>query len=208
MGLRSIFRHEGGLPSPTTRQRLNRDAISALFWVILTALLGIILLSGLGLILRFGLFGASEMSNGQSFADEALSILGNIGSAAIGGLVGWLTRDQLDAKDTGYQNMPPMPTEEEVQMPLRIEDTSTYSSGAPVTITEYVQETDTNLEPQADVSKESEKPDMSDMTGEEVLTEFGVDPNAPDHPDELDSEEDPDLVWPDEPLDDDEEDDQ
>lgn len=103
MGLRSIWRHEKDIPAPTTRQRLNRDAISALFWVILTALLGIIVLSGIGLVLRFGLFGAAEMNNGQSFADEALSILGNIGSAAIGGLVGWLTRDQLDQKDTGFQ---------------------------------------------------------------------------------------------------------
>lgn len=120
MGLRSIFGHEKDISPPTTRQRLNRDAISALFWVILTALVGIIVLSALGLVLRFGLFGAVAGENSNSFADEALSILGNIGSAAIGGLVGWLTRDQLDAKDTGYQQLPPEPTPQEVAMPAPI----------------------------------------------------------------------------------------
>lgn len=101
MGLRSIWHHEGE-PPPTTRQRLNRDAISALFWVILVALLGIIILAALGALLRYGVFGDAG-ADSQSVADEALSILGNIGSAAIGGLVGWLTRDQLD---NGGQEQP------------------------------------------------------------------------------------------------------
>lgn len=99
MGLRSIFRHEHTIPTPTTKQRLNRDAISALFWIILTAVVGIIMLSALGALLRFGVWGSAPESI-QSNTDEALSILGNIGSAAIGGLVGWLTRDKLDADDS------------------------------------------------------------------------------------------------------------
>lgn len=164
MGLRSIWRTEKNVPAPTTRQRLNRDAISALFWVILTSLMGIIVLSGIGLLLRFGLFGASPEA-GQSFADEALSILGNIGSAAIGGLVGWLTRDQLSEKDTGFQQLPPEPTEEEVAMPLRIEDTSTYSTGIPVVT---VEETDENLTNPDDVSKKSKKPNTSEEDDDEA----------------------------------------
>ncbi len=177
MGLRSIWKMKRDTSTMSTRQLLNRDAISALYWIILTALLGIIVLSAFGGALRYGLLGSSS-GDGFASADEALSILGNIGAAAIGGLVGWLTRDQLESRDTGYQGLPPEPSEEEVAMPLRIEDTATSSTGMPVVT---VQETDENL------TKDD------DAVG------------APVHDDELDTEEDPDLVWPDEPVDEDEE---
>lgn len=93
MGLRSIFRHERSETAPTTRQRLNRDAISALFWVIFTALLGIIGLSLWVAALRYGVVGDGSPQEGVGSADEALSALGNLASAAVGGLVGWLARD-------------------------------------------------------------------------------------------------------------------
>lgn len=92
MGLRSIWRHEKDIAPPTTRQRLNRDAISALYWIILMAVIGIIVLSLWGAALRYGVLGNGTPPEGST-ADEALSILGNIASAAVGGLVGWLTRD-------------------------------------------------------------------------------------------------------------------
>jgi len=76
---------------------LSRQAITALAAVILTAVVGIILLSLWGLALRFGLWGA-EASETGGVADEALSILGNIAAAAVGGLVGWLTRDLVIAR--------------------------------------------------------------------------------------------------------------
>ncbi len=187
MGLRSIWKMKRDTATMSTRQLLNRDAISALYWIILTALLGIIVLSAFGGALRYGLFGVDVDERGFSNADEALSILGNIGAAAIGGLVGWLTRDQLEARETGYQSLPPEPSEEEAAMPLRIEDTATSSTGIPV-----VSE---NLTQPGDVSKNPEKPN--------TLDDDAV--GAPDHDDELDTEEDPDLVWPDEPVDEDEE---
>lgn len=120
MGLRSIWRHEKDIPPPTTRQRLNRDAISALFWIILTAIVGIILMSLLGMSLRYGLLSSGrELDATATTADEALSILGNVASAAIGGLVGWLTRDQLDQKDT---KLPPEPTADEIALPIDVEE--------------------------------------------------------------------------------------
>jgi hypothetical protein len=90
---------------PNTRIQLNRDAIRTLGWIILTSLIGIIGLSLWGITLRYGLFGSSEPETG-GVADEALSILGNIAAAAVGGLVGWLTRDYAEQKEVGYQNIP------------------------------------------------------------------------------------------------------
>ena len=119
MALRSIWHHAEDHP-PTTRQKLNRDAISALFWVILTALLGIIFLAGLGALLRYGVFGDAGAES-QSVADEALSILGNIGSAAIGGLVGWLTRDQLEQRDDTVNDSQELLVEPETITPIRYE---------------------------------------------------------------------------------------
>jgi hypothetical protein len=89
----------------SNRVQLNRDAIRTLGFIILTALFGIIALSLWGISLRYGLFGATEPETG-GVADEALSILGNIASAAVGGLVGWLTRDYVENK-VGTQEMPP-----------------------------------------------------------------------------------------------------
>jgi hypothetical protein len=78
---------------PDKRRHLNRDAIRALFWIILTALVGIILLALWGVTLRAGLLSDNVTAETASQPDEALSILGNIAAAAVGGLVGWLTRD-------------------------------------------------------------------------------------------------------------------
>ena len=77
----------------TKPDNLSRDAIRSLTWIILTALMGIITLSVIGAMLRAGVFTSSEPSDAFTTADEALSILGNIAAAAVGGLVGWLTRD-------------------------------------------------------------------------------------------------------------------
>lgn len=85
----------------TTRQLLNQNAIRALFWIIMTSVLGIIALSMLSALLQAdllaGLFaGVEQNPDAFAAADEALSVLGNIASASVGGLVGWLTRDILD----------------------------------------------------------------------------------------------------------------
>lgn len=77
------------------RTRLNRTAIRVLGIVIITSIIGIIILSFWGLTLRYGLVGAED-ATGNTVADEALSILGNIGAAAVGGLVGWLARDYIE----------------------------------------------------------------------------------------------------------------
>jgi hypothetical protein len=76
---------------------LSRQAIKALGAIILTAIVGIIVLSAWSLGLRAGIAGSEEAATAinAGSADEALSILGNIASAAVGGLVGWLTRDML-----------------------------------------------------------------------------------------------------------------
>jgi hypothetical protein len=68
-------------------------AVRGLYRIILVTVLSIALLSFAGLILR-GLV-ADEDSLAIGSADEALSILGNVASAAVGGLVGWLTRATL-----------------------------------------------------------------------------------------------------------------
>lgn len=75
---------------------LSAQAIHALGAIILTSIVGIIVLSAWSLALRAGVLpsedeAAAALNAGS--ADEALSILGNIASAAVGGLVGWLTRD-------------------------------------------------------------------------------------------------------------------
>lgn len=76
---------------------LSKQAIHALGAIILTAIAGIIALSAWSLALRAGLGGDEDAAGAinAGSADEALSILGNIASAAVGGLVGWLTRDML-----------------------------------------------------------------------------------------------------------------
>jgi hypothetical protein len=103
--------------SPPVRHHLNREAIRTLGFIILTALFGIIALSLWGISLRYGLFGATEPETG-GVADEALSILGNIASAAVGGLVGWLTRDYVENK-VGTQEMPPPVSPSDYPLPAR-----------------------------------------------------------------------------------------
>jgi len=75
------------------REALSHQAIVALRNIILISLGGIVLLSFTGLVLRYGVFTEEQIADTGGVADEALSILGNIAAAAIGGLVGWLTRD-------------------------------------------------------------------------------------------------------------------
>ena len=89
---------------PHTRDRLSSQAIRALQWIIMTSLLGIIAINIVGTLIQAdllaGLFGSIEQDPEAAInTDEALSILGNLGSAAVGGLVGWLTRDYLESSD-------------------------------------------------------------------------------------------------------------
>lgn len=101
MGLRSIFTKEKDIKPPTTRQRINRDAVSALYWIITASIGGIVVLSALGLTYRYWATQASnEIQAMNTTTDEAMSILGNIASAAIGGLVGWLTREYAVSRRT------------------------------------------------------------------------------------------------------------
>lgn len=174
MGLRSIFRGERrDEVAPTTRQRINRDAISGLFWIISIALLGIISLSFWGLALRYGVLGSGEEQQG-GVADEALSILGNVASAAVGGLVGWLTRDQIVQNQerggvAGFQSMPldedgepiPVATPKEEPMPLPIE-----ADPAPEDAPEAIPEDET-AETDPDYAPEDEPYDGEDETEEQ-----------------------------------------
>lgn len=85
------------MPRPHSERMLSSQAIKALAAIILTSLAGIILLSAWSIALRAGIAGANldEGALNAGSADEALSILGNIAAAAVGGLVGWLTRDMI-----------------------------------------------------------------------------------------------------------------
>lgn len=65
-------------------------AVRALYRIIMATILSIAALSLAGVLLRSVVLDSERLTLGT--ADEALSILGNIASAAIGGLVGWLTR--------------------------------------------------------------------------------------------------------------------
>jgi hypothetical protein len=108
---------EKHMPAPTTRQLLNRDAIRALFWIIITALLGIIVTTLAGVMLRAGIFN-NDTTIEVGAGDEALSILGNVASAAIGGLVGWLTRDYAESSGTnGTQALPPLISPSDIPSP-------------------------------------------------------------------------------------------
>lgn len=87
---------------PGNDKTLAYQAIRALRWIILSSIFGIIALSMWGAALRYGIFVQEELDpNSSSSADEALSILGNVASAAVGGLVGWLTRDLVIRTPTG-----------------------------------------------------------------------------------------------------------
>ena len=84
----------GGRPRSDRDEWLDRMAVRGLYRIILSAILSIAALSMTGLILRGVLTDQDGLAIGN--ADEALSILGNIASAAVGGLVGWLTRATLE----------------------------------------------------------------------------------------------------------------
>jgi len=107
-------------------EALSHQAIRALAAIILTAVTGIIVLSAWGLALRAGLAGdiGADIINAGS-ADEALSILGNIAAAAVGGLVGWLTRDLMVQTTVARQVVPvdeasePLDTPQTPQEPRR-----------------------------------------------------------------------------------------
>ena len=88
---------------PPTPERLSLSVVRSLRWIILLSLGGIICMSFWGLALSFGLFGAEQIDTGPSATDEAISVLGNIGSAAVGGLVGFLTRDLIVKMDQAGQ---------------------------------------------------------------------------------------------------------
>lgn len=79
---------------------LNRRAIRWLGTIILAAVLGLILLAVVdaGFWSSIGVRRAEVDSDGGlalrgTQTDQAVAILGNIASAGIGGLVGWVTRD-------------------------------------------------------------------------------------------------------------------
>lgn len=88
---------------PGNDKTLAYQAIRALRWIILSSIFGIIVLSVWGAALRYGVFQETPVDVSNSSADEALSILGNVASAAVGGLVGWLTRDLVVRTPTGNE---------------------------------------------------------------------------------------------------------
>jgi hypothetical protein len=77
--------------------KLSLSVIRSLRYVILTALMGIILLSLTGAVVRYLIItgDGDPESSAVGSADEAIGALGNIASAAVGGLVAWMTRDLL-----------------------------------------------------------------------------------------------------------------
>lgn len=187
--------------SHTPRQLLNRDAIKTLGIIIMTALIGIIMLSLWGLTLRYGLLSANpEEAGAAGVADEALSILGNIAAAAVGGLVGWLTRDYAESvkATTGFQEMP---TDASVTPPPA-KEVAAVAAPAVTDIPEDYTPANSLAEDSTVIIEEVPVPDdvepfnaADDVVEDDQTTALG----APDHPDELDDEEDPDLTWDDEP---------
>lgn len=89
----------GGSPLPLNEEQwVDRIVARGIYRIGLVAVLGIITMSILGTLARVGILTDSEpitdVVAGQ--ADEAFSILGNIGSACIGALAGWWSRGLLD----------------------------------------------------------------------------------------------------------------
>jgi len=99
--------------TPPTPERLSLSVVRSLRWIILLSLGGIIAMSFWGLALSFGLWGAEDLGIGPSATDEAISVLGNIGSAAVGGLVGFLTRDLIVKLDQAGNLVESVEVEEE-----------------------------------------------------------------------------------------------
>ena len=73
-------------------ERLSLSVVRTLRWIILLSVGGIISLSLVGIALAYGLFGADAEAR-EGALDESISVIGNIASACVGGLVGFLTRD-------------------------------------------------------------------------------------------------------------------
>ena len=113
----AIWRRSKNLPPMTTDQTLYRDALSALFWIVIIAVIGVVLITITGELVIAGVLGSfDDAATGRT--DEAISVLAQIGSGAVGAMAGWLARDRLVAKDpTGYQELPPEPTPDEIALP-------------------------------------------------------------------------------------------
>lgn len=73
---------------------LHGAAISALFWIVLTAVIGVVVITIVGELVIAGVFGEfNDAATGRT--DEAISVLAQIGSGAVGAMAGWLARDRL-----------------------------------------------------------------------------------------------------------------
>jgi hypothetical protein len=100
-------------------ERLHRVALRWLGVVILVAVIGVILLA-LSDELLPSVFGRSDgttqaLSRGEQ-TDQAVAILGNIASAGIGGLVGWMAKDlwvrTRDTELASAHNASPPPSQD------------------------------------------------------------------------------------------------
>lgn len=94
----------GGSARPDRDEWLDRMAVRGLYRIIMAAILSIAGLSLTGVVLRAV---AVDADLSLSSANESLSILGNIASAAVGGLVGWLTRATLEPHPPDDTNRTP-----------------------------------------------------------------------------------------------------
>lgn len=98
---------------------MQRDAVKFLSVIILTIIIAILVISVLQQLITSGLIGDREIILGLGIQSiEALSILGNLGAAALGGLVGWLTRDVVTRLQTKTDDG--VPLEAEVASPAAI----------------------------------------------------------------------------------------
>jgi len=91
----------GGPSLPEKDDWLDRIAVRGLYRIILVSVLSITTISIVGALIRGGIFGDAD-TDVFSAGDEALSILGNVASAAVGGLVGWLTRAIVESRGGGF----------------------------------------------------------------------------------------------------------
>lgn len=92
----------------SNHEPVDQRMIRSLTRVIVTALGGIIGLSLAGLAIRAGLFGAQEGATVQT-ADEALSVLGQIGSAGVGALAGYFTARIVNEHVEDHHSTEPPP---------------------------------------------------------------------------------------------------
>lgn len=115
--------------------QLSRKAIRWLGVIIITSVGGIIALSVWGAALRWGVLG-DGLSEGADAADEALSILGNVASAAVGAIAGWLTRDAVTrttvTDGTGQAHDVDMPADDAVVDPRQLDQAPPYDAARPM----------------------------------------------------------------------------